>query len=278
MQGNTIALFEPAGTVARQQRNLIVFAGFLSLFVIVPVFVLLAWILWRFRDGNHTAQYRPNWDGSAKLEALWWGLPMVLIIILAVVTFKTSHSLDPYQALESQVKPVTIQVVALEWKWLFIYPEQNIATVNYLKIPENTPINFEITSDAPMNSFWIPQLGGQVYAMSGMQTKLHLMADNVGSYRGQSANISGEGFSGMKFSVESVSKTDFTDWVTTVWESPDELTTTRYAALSKPTKDDPVLLFGSRDQSLYRSILTKYNGSHGTNNHSGMPSHTGSSQ
>lgn len=257
-RGKTIALLDPAGSIASQQKDLMVFATILSLFVIVPVFVLLAFILWRYRDGNVKAKYRPNWDGSRKLETIWWGLPFIIVLVLAIVTYRTSHSLDPYRQLSSDVKPLTIQVVALQWKWLFIYPEENIATVNYLKIPEDTPINFEITSDAPMNSFWIPQLGGQVYAMTGMKTKLHLVADTPGTYTGNSANISGEGFADMKFTVDAVSSREYNQWVEKVWESPDHLTKEAYAELVKPSKDNPVMLYASREQSLYDDIIMKY--------------------
>jgi cytochrome o ubiquinol oxidase subunit 2 len=258
LKDKTFAVLEPAGTIASQQKDLMIFAAILSLFVIMPVFVLLFFILWRFRDGNVKAKYRPNWDGSRKLETIWWGIPILIILVLATVTWKTSHSLDPYRSLKSDTKPLTVQVIALQWKWLFIYPEQNIATVNYLKIPEDTPVNFEITSDAPMNSFWIPQLGGQVYAMSGMQTELHLMADHPGQFTGSSANISGEGFSGMTFNVDAVGKGDFSEWVETVWQSPDQLTKDTYATLAKPTKNDPIMLFGSRDPNLYESVIMKY--------------------
>ena len=262
VRGKDVALLQPAGTIAAQQKDLIVFASVLSLFVIVPVFVLLGFILWRYRDGNVKAKYRPNWDSNRTLESIWWGLPMIIILILAVVTWKTSHSLDPFRALDSKTKPLTVQVVALQWKWLFIYPEQNIATVNYLQIPEDTPINFKITADAPMNSFWISKLGGQIYAMTGMETKLHLMADQPGTYRGMSANISGEGFAEMNFEVVSSTRADFDTWVDATRQSPTSLTKDMYAQLTKPNKDQPVVLYASRDLDLYSTVMMKYMGSH----------------
>lgn len=270
MRGRTIAILQPAGTIAEQQRNLIIFASILGLVVIVPVFILLAFILWRFRDGNVKAKYRPNWDGSRKLETIWWGIPIVIILILAVVTWNTSHSLDPYQPLESSTKPLRIQVIALQWKWLFIYPDQQIASVNYVQIPEDTPVNFEITSDAPMNSFWIPQLGGQVYAMSGMSTQLHLMADNPGSYNGVSANISGEGFAGMKFTVDAVSNADFDNWVQQTASGNSRLDQTTYQKLAQPSSNEPVTLFAASEPGLYDSVIRRYMG-HGSDSadHSG---------
>lgn len=263
MRGRTIAILQPAGTIAEQQRNLIIFASILGLVVIVPVFILLAFILWRFRDGNVKAKYRPNWDGSRKLETIWWGIPIAIILTLAIVTWNTSHSLDPYRPLESATKPLRIQVIALQWKWLFIYPDQQIASVNYIQIPEDTPVNFEITSDAPMNSFWIPQLGGQVYAMSGMSTQLHLMADNPGSYNGVSANISGEGFAGMKFTVDATSKTDFDNWVQQTASGNSRLDQTAYQKLAQPSSNEPVTLFAASEPSLYDSVIHRYMG-HGS--------------
>lgn len=267
-QGRTIALFQPAGTIAAQQRDLMVFTAILSLFVIIPVFVLLGFILWRFRDGNVKAKYRPNWDGSKKLETIWWGIPLIIITILAVVTFKTSHSLDPFKELSSSKEPMTIQVVALEWKWLFIYPNDDIATVNYVQIPVDTPIKFKITSDAAMNSFWIPQLGGQIYAMAGMETQLHLMADKAGTYDGSSANISGEGFSGMKFKVVASSEAEWESWHMKAHKSPDVLTKDTYAKLAKPTKNEPVSLYSSVDDNLFSGIIMKYMDTHSSTDNS----------
>lgn len=260
VSGHTVSLLAPAGTIADQQRDLMQFAAILSLVVIIPVFILTFFIVWRFRDGNVNAKYRPNWDGNKKLEAIWWGIPCAIIVVLAVVTWQSSHSLDPSRALKSDTKPMTIQVVALNWKWLFIYPEQNIATVNYVQFPEDTPVTFEITSDGPMNSFWIPQLGGQIYAMAGMQTKLHLMADNPGTYNGSSANLSGKGFAGMKFTAVSSSKDDFSTWVQTVWESPDRLDMNELEQLMKPSENNPVKLYGARDEAIYDTVMMKYMG------------------
>ncbi|HEY5806112.1 MAG TPA: ubiquinol oxidase subunit II, partial [Candidatus Saccharimonadales bacterium] len=209
----TVAILEPKGLIALQQRDLIFFTALLSLLVIVPVYALTIFIVWKYRAVNKKTKYTPDWDGHKGIEALWWTVPCAIILVLSVVTWQTSHKLDPYQPIRSPKKPLTIQVVALEWKWLFIYPEQNIATVNYFQIPENTPINFEITSDAPMNSFWIPQLGSQIYAMPGMTTTLNLIADEPGKYNGASANISGAGFASMRFVAEAVPRADFDNWV-----------------------------------------------------------------
>jgi cytochrome o ubiquinol oxidase subunit 2 len=260
MRGHTISILQPAGTIAAQQRSLMEFAAILGLAVIIPVFILTFFIVWRFRDGNVKAKYRPNWDGNRTLESIWWGIPCAIIVVLAVVTWQSSHHLDPTRKLDSSTQPMTIQVVALNWKWLFIYPEQNIATINYVQFPEDTPIHFEITSDGPMNSFWIPQLGGQIYAMAGMQTNLQLMADHPGTYAGSSANLSGKGFAGMKFNAVSSSQTDFNKWVQSVWESPKRLDLSELERLTYPSENVPVTLYGARDQNIYDTVMMKYMG------------------
>lgn len=252
------AVFDTAGTIADQQRTLIIFASVLSLVIVVPVFVLTFYIARKYRVGNKKAKYSPDFDHHSGIEALWWGIPLALIIVLSVVTWISSHRLDPFKPLASSQKPVEIQVVAMQWKWLFIYPEEKIASMNYVRFPEDRPVNFTITSDAPMNSFWIPQLGGQIYAMSGMSTKLHLMADKPGIYRGSSANISGEGFSGMVFEAESTTQADFDSWVRDTKKSPDELDMLRYKELAKPSKNEPVAYYTLANQELYDEIVGKY--------------------
>ncbi len=258
--GHTIAILSPAGSIAQQQRDLMQFATILAIVVILPVFVLTFFIVWRFRDTNVKAKYRPNWDSNVKLEATWWAIPCIIIAILAVVTWQSSHALDPYKPIASSKKPLTVQVIALNWKWLFIYPEQNIATVNYLQIPEDTPVEFQITSDGPMNSFWIPQLGGQVYAMAGMSTKLHLIADQPGTFTGSSANLSGKGFSGMTFKAVASTNSEFNDWVKQAWQSPSRLTSSSFEELSKPSQNNPVAIYSGRDASIYDTVIDKYMG------------------
>lgn len=254
-----IAVLEPKGVVAEHQRNLILFASALSLLVVLPVFAMTFYIARTYREGNKKAEYKPDWDHSNKLEAIWWGLPILLISILAVTAWTTSHSLEPSKPLASNEKPLRVQVVALDWKWLFIYPEQGIASINTLHIPANVPVNFEITADAPMNSFWIPELGGQIYAMAGMTTKLHLMANQAGEFKGASANLSGDGFAGMKFTAHSVTKNDFADWAKDIASTyPDYLSQETYRALAQPSKNVPPSYFGSIDPEVYATVIAKY--------------------
>jgi cytochrome o ubiquinol oxidase subunit 2 len=265
---NNVAVLNPQGTIAGQQVTLMVISVLLMLVVVVPVFILTFWIAWKYRAGNTKAKHSPNWDGNHALEAIWWGFPCVIIAILAVFTFISSHQLDPFKPLVSDKPAINIQVVALQWKWLFIYPDYDVASVNEVRFPEKTPVNFHITSDAPMNSFWIPSLGGQIYAMSGMSTKLHLMADKVGVYKGASANISGEGFAGMKFDALSVEETDFKNWVQSTKRSSILLDVNEYNKLASPSKDNPKSTYALADRGLYDKIIMKYMAPEGQTHHS----------
>lgn len=258
VRNNNVAILSPKGTIANQQKDLLVAASLLSLIVVIPVFILTAFIAWKYRESNKNAKYTPDWDHNTILESIWWGIPIILILIIGTMTFKSSHKLDPFKALDSSVAPVSIQVVALQWKWLFIYPDYDIATVNFIQFPIDTPINFTITADAPMNSFWIPNLGGQIYAMSGMTTKLHLMANEIGDFKGSSANLSGAGFSDMNFIARSSSKTDFDSWLTEVQQSKDVLSKKEYLSLSTPSKNNPTILYSTKPVNLYNEIIAKY--------------------
>ena len=251
LNSNSIAVLEPKGLIGLKQRDLITIATLLMLIVVIPVFVLAFVFAWKYRASNTKAKYDPDFDRHRFAEYLWWGLPCAIIAVLAVVTWKGCHELDPYKPLDSSVKPMRIQVVALDWKWLFIYPEQNIACVNFFQFPEQTPIHFEITSDAPMNSFWIPQLGGQIFAMSGMKTELHLIANEAGNYRGSSANISGRGFSGMTFTAKASSHAEFEQWVESVKQSASSLNMKEYKKLAEPSEYNPVAAYVLRKRSLF---------------------------
>lgn len=269
--GTNVAVLNPKGAIAQEQFNILIFAALLSLVVVIPVFGLTFYIARKYRAGNTKAEYSPDWDHSRLAETIWWAIPIALVTVLAVITWKTAHSLDPFRPIQSDKKPITVQVVALQWKWLFIYPEQDIAVVNQVQFPVGTPVNFEITADAPMNSFWIPQLGGQIYAMAGMQTKLHLIADEAGTYNGSSANISGSGFAGMRFKAKATSQADFDKWVQSAKASPDMLTMDVYDELAEQSTDNPVAYYSSRDENLYNTIITKYMtpGMRTTENHHG---------
>lgn len=258
LQDANIPVLYPKGMIGHKQKNLIVLSTLIMLIVVVPVFFLTAYIGWKFRRENSNAKYSPNWDNSHLAEIIWWGLPLIIIVFLSILTWRSSHELDPFKPIENQNKPLTIQVVALRWKWLFIYPEQKIATVNYVQFPDQTPLAFEVTSDAPMNSFWIPQLGGQIYAMPGMKSKLHLIADEPGVYRGSSANLSGKGFASMVFTAESTTAENFNAWASSIQSSSPTLDRATYSELAQPSEKVAPQTYSLADDSLFEQIVMKY--------------------
>jgi len=258
MMSHSIPVLEPKGLIGDKQRDLIFKSVYLMLIVVVPVFILTIVIALKYRESNKDEKYEPEWDHSVLAETLWWGIPFVIIIFLGILTWTSSHELNPFRPIVNGKKPVTIQAVALQWKWLFIYPEQGIATVSYVQIPEKTPINFEITADAPMNSFWIPQLGGQIYAMPAMRSKLHLLANETGTYRGTSANLSGSGFAGMSFEVKSTSDSEFNEWAENVRTSSKGLDFQEYNQLAKPSSYVDPEFYSLEQDNLFELIIKKY--------------------
>ena len=255
-----MTLLDPVGQVGIDEKNLIITATLLMLLVVVPVILMTIIFAWKYRASNKNATYAPKWSHSTKIEVVIWTVPILIIIALGVITYKSTHALDPYRPIQSDVKPVTIEVVAMDWKWLFIYPDQGIATVNKIVFPANTPVNFRITSDTVMNSFFIPGLGGQIYAMAGMTTKLHLIANKNAELDGISANYSGAGFTGMKFKAIATSQAEFDAWVSEVKASPKQLDTAEYEALTKPSQNNPVELYSSVKPNLFQTIIDKYEG------------------
>ncbi|HVZ12269.1 MAG TPA: COX aromatic rich motif-containing protein [Patescibacteria group bacterium] len=256
--GHNLAILNPQGTIARGERNLMIQVVTLGMSAIIPTALIFLFIVRKYRSGNKNSTYDPEWRHSNILTVAWWLIPSVFIFFLATITWKSTHALDPYKPLDSNVKPITIQVIALRWKWLFIYPVQNIATVNFVEFPKNTPINFELTGDAPMSSFWIPQLGGQVYAMTGMSTKIHLQATSVGDFNGSTAEINGAGFAGMRFIAKSVDQVDFNDWVMGVQKSNKKLDISSYNKLAQPSEDNPQTFYSPIDQNIYNDVISKY--------------------
>ena len=256
---SNLDILDPKGSVGVAERDLIATSTWAMLIVVIPVIALTLLFAWRYRASNKSAEYRPNWSHSTGIEIAVWTIPTLIILFLGVLTWKSTHELDPYRPLESSVKPINVEVVALDWKWLFIYPDLGIASVNQLAIPVGTPVNFNITSDSVMNSFFIPQLGGQIYAMAGMQTKLHLIADEAGDYAGESANFSGKGFSDMKFRALATNPEQFNAWVEKVKASSGRLDMNEYNTVAQPSEKAPVRYFSSVDPKLFHNIIAKYN-------------------
>jgi len=258
LSGCKASLLEPAGRIAADEKSLIITATLLMLIVVIPVIVMTLYFAWHYRASNTAATYTPNWSYSHRIEAVVWAVPVAIILVLGVLTWKTTHELDPYKPLESSVKPITIDVVALDWKWLFIYPDQHIASVNEIHFPVGTPVNFRITSDTVMNVFFIPQLGSQIYAMAGMQTKVHLIAERPGVFDGLSTNFSGAGFPDMTFTATAGSQADFDAWVAKVKASGNRLGLDNYGELAKPSSKDPVKYFANVEPVLFTAVLDKY--------------------
>ena len=258
LSGCHAALLEPAGKIAADEKSLIITSTLLMLIVVIPVIFLTLYFAWKYRASNTEATYMPNWSYSHRIEAVVWGIPIAIILVLGTITWKTTHELDPYKPLESSVKPITIEVVSLDWKWLFIYPEQHIATVNEIQFPAGTPVNFKITSDTVMNVFFIPQLGSQIYAMAGMQTQVNLIANEPGVYDGLSTNFSGAGFPDMMFKATAGTQQEFDAWVAKVKASPNKLGLDNYAELAKPSTKDPVKYFSNVEPVLFTAVLDKY--------------------
>ncbi|HKX24444.1 MAG TPA: ubiquinol oxidase subunit II [Candidatus Saccharimonadales bacterium] len=260
LSNHNVAVLNPKGIVAEDQRSLLIMSTLLMALVVVPVLIMAFGIAWRYRDGNKKAKYSPELAGSRIAESIWWLVPFAIIVVLAGLAYTSSHRLDPYRAITSDKKPLKVQVVALQWKWLFLYPEEHVASVNYLALPTDRPVEFTITADAPMNSFWIPQLGGQVYAMPGMSTKLHLQASQPGDYRGSSANLSGKGFAGMVFTAHATPQQEFDEWVATARNSANFMTLDTYNELAKPTTDvKPITYaFPASYDGLYDTVVMKY--------------------
>lgn len=260
---DTIVL-NPPGDVAAQQGKLVIDSTLLMLLIIVPVIVLTLLFAWRYRASNKEATYTPDWDHSTQLELIIWAAPLVIIIALGAMTWISTHTLDPYRPINriapgrpvpADVKPLVIEVVALDWKWLFFYPEQNIATVNEIAAPVDRPIKFKITASTVMNSFYIPALAGQIYAMPGMETQLHAVMNKAGNYEGFSANYSGAGFSGMKFRFHGMDDAGFEAWVQKSRDSGNSLSREEYLKLEKPSEREPVHYYGSIEDGLYHDIL-----------------------
>ncbi|HEV3245392.1 MAG TPA: COX aromatic rich motif-containing protein [Candidatus Paceibacterota bacterium] len=255
-----IAILEPAGPVAAAEKDVIVTTALLCALVVVPVFGMLFVFAWKYRATNPDAhgEHHPTWDHYNWIaEVIWWIIPSAIIAILGVIAVQSSNALDPYKPLPTGEPVLTINVIALDWKWLFIYPEQGIASVNLVEFPENTSVHFYLTADAPMNSFWIPQLAGQIMVMPGMTTQLNLAASRTGDFNGFSGNISGQGFAGMAFTARAVSQSEFDEWVASVKASSTPLTYETYTALAQPSEYAPVTYYAPA-ADVFQPTVMKY--------------------
>ena len=272
-------VLHPIGSVASQQKDLVLASTWLMLIIIVPVMSLTVAFAWIYRASNRSARYEPDWDHSIFLELVIWAGPLLIVICLGAMTWLGTHLLDPYRALARDQRvgmnavsakpalpepapaerdqPLIVEVIALDWKWLFIYPQYHIAAVNELVSPVGREIEFHITASTVMNSFYVPTLAGQIYAMPAMQTTLHAIANHTGTSQGFSANYSGAGFSGMHFEYRALSPADFGTWVSTVQEDSGTLTRATYRQLERPSEDDPVRYFSEVDKSVFSAVVNR---------------------
>lgn len=256
--GCNSVILDPAGPIAAKEKQLILISTALMLLVVMPVIILTLFFAFWYRSSNTRAHAMPNWAHSNAIEAVVWIVPLLIVITLGWLAWTTTHALDPYRPLASEEKTLEIDVVALDWKWLFVYPELNIATVNEVAFPIDTPVQFRVTSDTVMNSFFIPGLAGQIYAMAGMRTELHLIATRTGTFEGLSANYSGAGFSGMRFKALATTREGFDAWARKVASSGKPLDERAYEALASEKANSPVIQYAPGNPGLLVSLINKY--------------------
>jgi cytochrome o ubiquinol oxidase subunit 2 len=248
-------VLDPQGPVASAERLILLNATAIMLVVVVPVIVLTIAFAWWYRASNARAAYRPDWSYSGEIELVVWSIPTMVVILLAGVAWTGSHQLDPPRKLESNATPIRIEVVSLDWKWLFIYPDEQVAAVNQLVVPAGAPIEFSLTSATVMNSFFVPQLGSQIYTMPGMTTRLNLLAERPGNYPGLSAQFSGDGFSDMRFLVHAVPASEFEGWLARTRGVGPALSVDAYSKLARASSNTQVQTYGSVDPNLFERIV-----------------------
>ncbi len=257
-------LIDPAGPVGRVELHLIIIAFLIMLIPVVPVIAMTFWFAWRYRATNEHATYKPEWAHSNKIEMVVWMIPILIVLGLSILSWKTTHQLNPYNNLavgkvDVAAKPVRVDIIALNWKWLFIYPDEHIATVNQLVVPVGRPLDIRLTSDTVMTSFFIPRLGTQIYAMAGMRTKLHLMASRAGTFLGENTQISGTGYAKMNFKVIAENPSSYEEWIAKVRQSPNRLDSATYGKLELPTLNNPVTYYSMAPAyTLFGDVIAKY--------------------
>lgn len=253
-----IALMNPKGLIGLQEKKLILISLGLMLIIVIPVIFMTIFFSIKYRS-NGKATYSPNWSHSKKIEFIIWTIPILIILFLAKITWESTHNLDPHKNIYSKNNEIVVNVISLDWKWLFIYPDFNVASINELAIPVNTPIKFNITSNSVMNSFFIPKLGSQIYAMAGMNSNLSLIAYTNGVYKGISSNFSGKGFSGMKFDVLVTNYQDFINWIRKLKISKNEINTIEdYNLIAEPSEYNDIKYFSKVKKSIFEDIVKKF--------------------
>jgi cytochrome o ubiquinol oxidase subunit 2 len=251
------ALLDPQGPIALAQKSILIDSMAIMLAIVVPTILATLGFAWWFRASNTRATYLPQWEFSGRIELIVWSIPVLVILLLGGVAWIGSHDLDPAKPLASRVPPLQIQGVSLDWKWLFIYPDHGIASVNQLVVPVGVPLRFALTSGSVMNAFFIPQLGSMIYTMYGMTTQLNLQADTAGTFRGQSSHFSGDGFSGMHFKVQAMPEDQFAAWIGATRNTGATLDRQSYTALARQSMNTPPATFGTVDGQLFHQLVTQ---------------------
>jgi cytochrome o ubiquinol oxidase subunit II len=251
-----VGVLTPRGPIGAAEQLVLFDSTIIMLAIVVPVIVAVAGFAWWFRASHSRAFYWPEWEFSGALELIVWSIPALVIVFLGGIAWFGSRALDPFRPIIGfEAVPVEVEVVALDWKWLFIYPDEGIASVNTLAVPIGQPIHFRLTSSGVMNSFFVPELGSQIYTMAGMTSQLYLEADEPGTYRGFSANFSGDGFSGMHFDVRAMSADAYAKWLAEVKSSIAALDRNAYAELVKPSENVPPTVYRAVEPGLFESIV-----------------------
>lgn len=276
LSGCSYGVLNPQGPVGVDEKLILVDATAIMLSVVIPVIVCTLAFAWWFRARNTRARRRPDWEYSGRIEFVTWGIPALIVLFLSGIAWIGSHDLDPPKPLKGAATPVEVEVISLDWKWLFIYPQEQVATVNELVIPVNTPVHFKLTSGSVMNSFFVPQLGSQIYTMAGMTTQLNLLASHAGTFDGLSAQFSGDGFSDMRFDVRAVPAEEFRAWLASTRSGTERLDGSRYAHLAEPSRADPPATFGQVIPGLYASVVRNH-GAAPSDSNPPSPEPTGSS-
>jgi cytochrome o ubiquinol oxidase subunit 2 len=251
------SILDGVGPVGRDDATILIDATLIMLAIVIPTILLAFWMAWHYRASNTKAEYRPNWSFSGRIEAVVWSIPILTIMFIGGVIWIGSYKLDPFRPLPSKTPPLEVQVVSLDWKWLFIYPKEGIATVNQLVVPAGTPVHFSITSSNVFNVFFIPRMGSMIYAMPGMVSQLYLQADHPVQLWGISAHFSGDGFSDMQFQVKSVPAADFQTWVAGVKGSGPVLDRPAYDGLAQQSQHVPPSSYRGVEPQLFSAVATQ---------------------
>jgi len=265
-EGHLVGVLNPKGIITYEERKLLFDTLALMLIVVLPVIIMSFVFVYHYQASHQIKDYKPNWGHSYFLETLWWGIPCIIVFILAIITWKKTHELDPYRPISGHSQPtINVQAIALPWKWLFIYPQESIATINYLVVPVGHQVEYWLTTDnVPMSAFFIPQIGSQIYAMAGMRTRLFLIGNQVGEFDGLNAQFNGNGFSDMHFPVYVVTEENYKQWIEQVKQSKTQLDAKTYLDLLHPTIANPPQFFSNVLPNLFDDVVAIYRNTFGT--------------